>query len=85
MDCAEGTYGQILDYCGSQAKANEVLNKTKVIYISHFHGDHVLGLARFLHERDLLQAKLNSSCQSKVFVVAPPCLSDYVQNAVSGL
>ena len=55
MDCAEGTYGQIMDYCGGDIeKVDAILRKTRVIHISHFHGDHLLGLPRFLKERDLV-------------------------------
>lgn len=54
MDCAEGTYGQIVDYCIDQTKVDEVMLKTKVIYITHLHADHNLGLPRFLEERDKL-------------------------------
>jgi ribonuclease BN (tRNA processing enzyme) len=38
MDCAEGSYGQILDHFGD--KTPDVLLKTKVIFITHIHGDH---------------------------------------------
>ena len=69
MDCAEGTYGQIVDYCGGdQAKIDAILRKTQVIYISHFHGDHVLGLPRFLEERD---RAIGQSSRKEIYVIVP--------------
>ena len=40
MDCAEGSYGQICDHFGSAALVAECLIKTKVVFITHIHGDH---------------------------------------------
>ena len=54
MDVSDGTYGQLVDYCGNQEKVDTVVNKTRVVYITHLHGDHNLGLPRFLEERDKL-------------------------------
>ena len=53
MDCSEGTYGQIVDYCVEKEKVDAVLLKTKIVYITHLHIDHCTGLPRFLHERDI--------------------------------
>ena len=58
MDCAEGTYGQIVDYCGDWEKVDAVVLKTRFVYITHLHGDHTLGLPRFIHERDKILSKL---------------------------
>lgn len=44
MDCGEGTLGQLWDHFDDLSKVNEVLSKTRCIFISHFHGDHCLGL-----------------------------------------
>ena len=52
MDCAEGTYGQILDHFGAQDKVDRVMLKTRVVFITHIHGDHQLGILKFLYERD---------------------------------
>ena len=41
MDCAEGSYGQIYDHFGGKIEmVNKVLLKTKIIFITHIHGDH---------------------------------------------
>ena len=49
MDCAEGTYSQLVDYCVDQEKVDAILLKTRVIYITHYHSDHCTGLMRYLH------------------------------------
>lgn len=40
MDCAEGSYAQLMDHFGDQKKVDEILIKTKAIVITHIHGDH---------------------------------------------
>ena len=88
MDCAEGTYGQIIDYCGGdQAKIDAIMRKTRVVHISHFHGDHVLGLSRFLLERDRVMAKLDVKAweREEMFLIVPQALFDYVNHAISQL
>lgn len=63
LDCGEGTLGQIVRFYGRD-EADEVLKKLKMIYISHLHADHHLGLLNLLSRR----RKLTSD---KVFLVAP--------------
>lgn len=48
MDCAEGTYGQIMDYLGDKHKVDQTVLKTQLLFVSHLHGDHVLGVPKFL-------------------------------------
>ena len=40
MDSAEGSYGQLWDHFGTKKRVDEVLLKTRVIFITHIHGDH---------------------------------------------
>ena len=54
MDCAEGSYGQLLDHFMSYEKVNEVLWKLRVVFITHIHGDHQLGIIKIMAERDKL-------------------------------
>ncbi|XP_055939624.1 zinc phosphodiesterase ELAC protein 2-like isoform X2 [Argiope bruennichi] len=49
MDCGEGTYGQILRLYGKQAE--DLLLQISVIFISHMHADHHLGLIMLLKQR----------------------------------
>lgn len=52
MDCAEGSYGQLLDHFQSVDIVNEVLLKMRVVFITHIHGDHQLGILKIMLERD---------------------------------
>ena len=56
MDAGEGTYGQLYDHFGSKEKVYAVLNKTRVIAISHLHADHCAGTEKMLLERDRAQS-----------------------------
>ena len=40
MDCAEGSYGQLMDHFQTKERVDEVLSKLKVVFITHIHGDH---------------------------------------------
>lgn len=41
MDSAEGSYAQLLDHFGGQEDiVNDVILKTRIIFITHIHGDH---------------------------------------------
>lgn len=55
LDCGEDTYGQLIRLFGN-SKAEEILMQLKLIYISHHHADHHIGLRDILHQR----AKLTS-------------------------
>jgi len=55
MDCAEGSYGQIYDHFNGQMNIiNTLILKTVAVFITHIHGDHQLGVLKFLCERDKL-------------------------------
>jgi ribonuclease Z len=54
MDCAEGSYGQLYDHLGSAERVDDAILKTKVVFITHLHGDHQLGILKILQERDRL-------------------------------
>lgn len=57
MDCAEGSYQQLSDHFRDQNLVNEILLKTRVVFITHLHGDHQLGILKLLQERDKLLEK----------------------------
>jgi ribonuclease Z len=76
MDCAEGSYGQLFDHLGSEERTSDALLKTKVVFITHMHGDHQLGILKILHERDNL---INEETKKfgKIYAVIPSPLHDY--------
>ena len=53
LDCGEGTYQQIYDHYGSKYTEDILLN-LKLIYITHKHGDHMLGALKVLQQIDYL-------------------------------
>lgn len=81
MDCAEGSYGQLLDHFQTVERVNEVLLKLKTVFITHIHGDHQLGIIKIMLERDKLLEAQGASVDpnNKLFVVVPSIMMDYVQ------
>lgn len=50
LDCGEDTYGQLIRFYGPE-KAKNVLKQLKMIYVSHHHADHHIGLIQILRHR----------------------------------
>jgi ribonuclease Z len=88
LDCGEGTFQQILDHFGNQ-KTNEILSKLKVIFITHKHGDHMLGTLKVLSEIDKL--KKNSGLNPNevvsndrvIYLIAPKTIKKWLQNSIN--
>jgi ribonuclease BN (tRNA processing enzyme) len=49
FDCGEGTYHQINEQFGDLV--DEILIKTRIILITHIHGDHMYGILNLIHKR----------------------------------
>ena len=69
MDCGEGTVGQIVKKHGP-SEAKRLMDSVDVVWISHMHADHHLGLLRFLEIK-----------KTKTVVVGPRDLESLVRNA----
>jgi ribonuclease BN (tRNA processing enzyme) len=72
MDCGEGTYGQLTRRFGLTEEGgacSEALMGLEMIFISHLHADHHLGLLRLVMERTKAYRAKNGSD-----VVVPPLL-----------
>ena len=69
MDCGEGTYLQLLDHYGIE-KINEVLKTIKIIFITHMHIDHNLGLFTIISERIKAFEKSGEKIE-KLFLIIP--------------
>jgi ribonuclease BN (tRNA processing enzyme) len=86
LDCGEGTFQQIFSYFGHK-KTDEILNNMKIIYITHKHGDHQLGLIKVLLEIDRLKKirkcdlKLNSF-DDIVYILAPKTIIKWIKNMI---
>lgn len=52
-DCGTGSFPQFSDHFGTQVSSK--LLKTKIIFITHCHSDHVLGVMEFLSERNKMK------------------------------
>ena len=55
LDAGEGTFGQLCRFYGRQ-RAEELLRSLKLIWISHVHADHHIGLCMLLSQRKKLMA-----------------------------
>ena len=50
LDCGEGTYYQLLNHFGAD-KVEQALMALKVIFITHIHSDHNLGILNLISQR----------------------------------
>lgn len=83
LDTGEGTMGQLRRRFGSEA--DDKLRSIKMIFISHMHADHHLGLFRVLQQ----WSKANAANDSELFVLGPHFLerwmTEYAQAEDIGL
>lgn len=70
LDCGEGTWGQ-MTRCYGIEKARDILRRLSVIFISHIHADHHLGLLTLLYERDVALAAANELEYARLVIVGP--------------
>lgn len=57
LDCGEDSYGQIVRHYGPE-NANEILKNLKMIYVSHHHADHHIGLIELLRRKKQVNPEL---------------------------
>lgn len=69
LDCGEGSYIQLLNHYGAE-KTRQFLKSLRVIYITHIHADHHLGLLQLIRERDRVIAE-DHAPKDPVFLVLP--------------
>lgn len=58
---------------------DQVLLKTRVIFITHIHGDHQLGILKMMQERDLILSHMVEEQRSELFVVVPFPMMEWMQ------
>lgn len=79
VDCSEGTYGQLVAYCGSDCGAQVLIGRLRMIWISHAHLDHHFGLLRILEMR----ATIEASTTSPLLIVGPTSVGTFLSRARS--
>ncbi|RXG61372.1 Ribonuclease Z, mitochondrial [Armadillidium vulgare] len=78
FDCGEGTYGQLVRHLGDASTAKFLLSLS-VIFISHKHADHHIGLIRILLARK--KALENAGLRvSKLILLAPTNILYYLKS-----
>uniref|UniRef100_A0A6G1SEK5 ribonuclease Z n=1 Tax=Aceria tosichella TaxID=561515 RepID=A0A6G1SEK5_9ACAR len=65
LDCGEDSYGQIVRHYGPDG-AREILENLKMIYVSHHHADHHIGLIEIIRQRKQTRPK------NKLQILLPP-------------
>ena len=80
IDCGEGTYFQLFSHFGFE-KIEEVLINLKIIYVSHFHSDHCMGIFEILVERNKIFKKIGKNPENnKIFLVVPSNLLPLIED-----
>lgn len=71
LDCGEDSYGQLFRHYGSE-RLKEILRNLKLIYISHQHADHHIGLIKLLKARQPLT-------KEPVIILLPPNIESIIE------
>ena len=65
-DCGQGSFTQFFNHFGN--RTNEKLLKTKVLFITHCHSDHMLGVMQFISKRNILKKEIGFD---KLYLIIP--------------
>lgn len=76
MDSAEGSYGQLYDHFQDKELVDKYVTCLRVVFITHIHGDHQLGILRLMAERDKLISE--SDPNNRLYVVTPAPMWGYI-------
>lgn len=71
LDCGEDSYGQLYRFYGAD-RVKEILKNLKLIYISHQHADHHIGLVEILRQR-------RKVTNEPVILLIPPGIQDLIE------
>ena len=80
MDVAEGTYGQLYDHFGTKEAVSQVLCHSRVLLITHIHGDHAFGIYKILLERDRAMLQVPENQRSPIYCVIPVLMVHSVEH-----
>lgn len=78
FDCGEGTYGQLVRHFGVD-RTTEILARTNIIFVSHVHADHHLGLISLVKNRDKAVLNVDNPVK-KVIVLGPKTMHFWLKN-----
>jgi len=76
LDCGEGTYFQMLHHYGPET-TRELLKNLSIIFITHVHADHHLGLMSIILEREKILKEENIQ-KDPVFLVIPYICASWI-------
>ena len=85
LDCGEGTLAQLYCHFGP-TEGDSVLENLKVIFISHIHGDHSLGVISLLHKRGEILQRITAATsdrskqQAPTYVIGPSNVHLWLRN-----
>ncbi|KAI3633662.1 hypothetical protein MIR68_008609 [Amoeboaphelidium protococcarum] len=82
LDCGEGTYGQLLRLMGADSLADFLTRKLRLLFISHMHADHQMGIIRLLQEYNALRSLIKSKEQrvhNPLHIVGPSMLFQFLK------
>ena len=85
LDCSEATYGQLYDHFQDKETLDKILINLRVIFISHMHGDHCMGISKVLYERALaIQVKYTAEeiANNPSDFIIYVCLPYFLENLV---
>ena len=74
LDCGENTFHQMYQHFG-QNRCLNVLKNLKMIYVSHLHADHYLGVIGMILQREKYFQEIGE-VPPKMYVMTPPKLTD---------
>ena len=77
LDCGEGTFGQLVMYCGDENKAKNIVQNIRMIWISHHHLDHHVGLWRLIEIRNALKAS------PPLLIIGPSSIGQFLSSSKS--
>jgi ribonuclease Z len=82
LDCGEGTLGQLFRVFGPLL--TEELRKIKVIFISHLHADHHLGISILIYSPGTIGVlkriyELDPAVQSRIIIIAPSTFLSFLE------
>lgn len=83
LDCGEGTYQQLLNHFG-EGKTKEILDKMKIIFLTHKHGDHMLGTLKVIYEIEKIKKDKQkiSLDDDRIYIIAPKTVTKWIKKNI---